>query len=374
MGLKMIPIYKPYLSKYKQSAKKAIDSEWISNHGIYIELASNKFKEYLGSRYCILMNNGTSATHAMYKALQWRFPSVQKIYVPNYVFIAPWNCALQEYDESMLEILKTDPATMNMDISEEYIRTLDPNSAVVVVHNYGNIVNVPRLKRLRPDIVFLEDNCEGLFGTYEGNYAGTSDASLCSAVSFYGNKTITTGEGGAFLTNDVAVYQYIKTYYSHGMSDRRYIHNIPGTNYRMTNVQAALLYDQMNDIDHILDLKQQLFQTYITLLQKSKFHSKFRFLASEPNTRKSCWMFGFFIKNLEFPTFESYMLERNIQVRPFFYSYQEHSHLTNILCKDVGIDAHTHWGVMLPSYPELTKEEQEYIVHCIDEYLLSKEH
>ncbi len=369
----MIPIYKPYLTKYKQSAKKAIDSEWISNHGIYIELAANKFKEYMGVRFCILMSNGTSATHALYRALRWKYPNIQKIYVPNYVFIAPWNCALQEYDTTMLEILKTDPATMNMDTSEEYIRGLDSNSAVMVVHNYGNIVNVPRLKRIRPDIIFLEDACEGMFGTYEGQYVGTSDATLCSAVSFYGNKTITTGEGGAFFTNDISVYHYIKTYYSHGMSERRYIHNVPGTNYRMTNVQAAFLYDQMNDINHILELKHNIFRTYTSLLQKSRFHSKFQFLISEPTTKKACWIYGFFIQDLEFPTFETYMLERNIQIRPFFYSYKDHAHLKDLVCKDDGV-VHTERGVMLPSYPELSQEEQEYIVHCIDEYLLSKEH
>jgi perosamine synthetase len=70
-------------------------------------------------------------------------------------------------------------------------------------------------------------------------------------LSFYGNKIITTGEGGAFLTNEQNVYEYIKKVYSQGMSNIRYLHNVHAYNYRMTNIQAAFLYDQLNDIDSI---------------------------------------------------------------------------------------------------------------------------
>ena len=83
----MIPIYKPYLEKYKESAKEAIESEWISNHGMYVDLASKLLCEILGVKYCILMNNGTSATHSLYKALKYKYPTIKKIYIPNNVFI-----------------------------------------------------------------------------------------------------------------------------------------------------------------------------------------------------------------------------------------------------------------------------------------------
>lgn len=129
-----------------------------------------------------------------------------------------------EYQKENIEVMKTNLSTLNIDTSEEYIKSLEKNSAVLIVHNLGNIVNVPRLKRLRPDIIFMEDNCEGNFGKYEDTYSGTSVGSLCSAVSFYANKTLTNGEGGAFFTNDDKVYEYIKSIYSHGMTNVRYIH------------------------------------------------------------------------------------------------------------------------------------------------------
>lgn len=366
----MIPVYKPYLSKYKQSAIDAINSEWVSNHGIYIELATEKLKKILNIKYCILMNNGTSATHCLFKSLKYKYPNINKIYIPNNVFVSPWNCVLMEYEKTQLEVTKIDKDTFNMDVSEEYINSLDKNSAVLIVHNLGNIINVPRLKKIRPDLIFIEDNCEGLFGKYENTYSGSCEYSLCSSVSFYGNKTITTGEGGAFFTNDIDVYKYIKNYHSHGMSDIRYIHNIEGTNYRMTNIQAALLYEQLNDIEYILKLKNDVYNYYKILFTKhsNNKNNVFYFLKEENNTEHSKWMFSLIISNINYNDFEKYMNEKNIQIRPLFYDINSHFHLSNIHNKYDKLNVSN--GFMLPSYPELTKIQQEYIYNCVIDYCL----
>jgi perosamine synthetase len=242
----MIPIYQPYIENYKCSAIKAIESGWISNHGEYVEKATQKLKEILKVPYVILMSNGTVATHCLFKSLKFKHPEISKIYVPNNVYVAAWNSALMEYPIEYLEVLPIDEHTWNMKEDEELILSLEKNSALLVVHNLGNIINVPKIKRLRPDIIIVEDNCEGVFGYYEGVKSGCSNSSLCSSISFYGNKTITTGEGGAFITTDKIVYNYIKKIYSQGMSNERYIHDVHAYNYRMTNIQSAFLYDQLN--------------------------------------------------------------------------------------------------------------------------------
>ncbi len=357
----MIPIYKPYLSKYTSSAIDAINSEWISNHGKYIELASTMLKDIIGSKYCILMSNGTSATHCLFKALKYKHPNINKIYVPNNVFVAPWNCCLMEYPKEYMEVMKLDTHTLNIDTSEEYIQTLESNSAVCIVHNIGNIVNVPRLKRIRPDLIFIEDNCEGLFGKYEDRYSGTE--SLCSAVSFYGNKTITTGEGGAFFTNDPDVYQYIKNIYSHGMTEQRYIHCNVATNFRMTNIQAAFLYDQLCDIKHITSRKKELFEYYDNLLKDEVHSGKIISILKEPQTEHSYWMYAIIIPNTPFETIELFMKQHDIEIRPFFYDIHRHSHLQSInhpfessFSKSI-----TDHCILLPSFPELTKEQQDTI-------------
>jgi perosamine synthetase len=358
----MIPIYKPFLDKYKTSAKDAIESEWISNHGMYVDLATNLLCEKLGVKHCVLMNNGTSATHCLYKALKFKYPSLTKIYIPNNVFIAPYSTGLQEYPPENFEVMRTNPNTMNICTDEEYIRTLEKGAAVMIVHNLGNIINVPRLQRLRPDLIFIEDNCEGLFGKYEGQFSGTSPFTLCSSVSFYGNKTITTGEGGAFFTNDLEIYKYIKTYFSHGMSERRYVHSLVGTNYRMTNVQAAFLYDQLNDLESILKEKERIYKTYEKELGK-----EFSLFEQEDRSEHSKWMFSLRVKGIEYEKLEKALLEKNIQIRPVFYDIHDHDSMKQILNKENKIDF-LHECFMLPSYPSLTEIQQKYIVHCVKEY------
>ena len=364
----MIPIYKPYISKYKSSAIAAINDEWISNYGINIDLATNKINDILKTKYCIMMNNGTSATHALFVALKFKHPEIQKLYVPNYVFISPWNCALLEYDKSQLEVMRTDNETLNIDTSEGYIKSLDTCSAVLIVHNLGNIVNVPRLKRIRPDIIFIEDNCEGLFGKYEGVYSGTQ--SLCSAVSFYANKTITTGEGGAFFTNDLDIYKYIKKYYSHGMSEVRYIHDVRGKNYRMTNIQAAIGYAQLEKVKDILNKKKIVSNFYKKYFSSSRY---FDFPEELKNTTNSYWLFVLIIKNKKNrESLIKYLSNKGVDIRRTFYSATEipifSRYIKNKKLYPIS-DMVSNQGVCLPSYPGLNIKQLEKIVSLINFFM-----
>uniref|UniRef100_A0A6C0KF67 DegT/DnrJ/EryC1/StrS aminotransferase family protein n=1 Tax=viral metagenome TaxID=1070528 RepID=A0A6C0KF67_9ZZZZ len=366
----MIPIYEPYIEKYKSSAIKAINDNWISNYGINVRNSEEKIKKILNIKYCILMNNGTSATHCLLLALKYKYPDINKIYIPNNVFIAPWNCVYREFEKDKIEVMKINSDTMNIDTSEEYLNSLEKNSCIFIVHNLGNIINVPRIKRIRPDIIIIEDNCEGIFGKYEEYYSGTYKDTLCSAVSFYANKTITTGEGGAFFTNDNDVFEYINSIHSHSMTKERYIHDKLAYNYRMTNVQAGFLYDQLSDIEHILNLKKIIFNNYDIFLNNLIKMKQIKKLESEDFTTSSNWMYCIIINILEFDfnDFENYMNEKLVQVRPFFYDIRKHTHLkdTNVKYDEIMISNN---GIMLPSYPGLTIEKQEYICNCIKEYI-----
>ncbi len=371
----MIPIYIPYLEKYKSSAIKAIEDNWISNHGIYVNLAAELLQKKLNVKYCILMNNGTSATHCLFKALKFKYPKLTKIYIPNNVFVAPWNCGLYEYNEDIFEVMKIDENTCNIVTTEKYFMSLENNAAVVIVHNLGNIVNVPRLKNIRPDLIFIEDNCEGIFGKYNDIYSGSSTSTLCSAVSFYGNKTLTTGEGGAFFTNHKDVYLYIKKLYSHGMTNERYIHDVIGYNYRMTNVQAALLYEQLMDLDNIINLKINIFKNYDLLLKDLFNKGIVKKTNTDKNTHISYWMYFILIPGLKYKQLEAYLIENNIQIRPLFYDIHQHSHLKNIKKQEVNSfnNEITNMGVMLPSYPSLIYKQQKYIINCLKEFLIVNE-
>ena len=364
----MIPIYIPNIENYKESAINAINDNWISNYGVNIKNSEEKLKKILNVKYCILMNNGTSATHCLFLALKFKYPNVNKIYVPNNVFIAAWNCCLMEYDKEQLEVMKINTNTLNIDTSEEYFKTLDKDSCVLIVHNLGNVINVPRLKRVRPDLIFIEDNCEGIFGTYEDKSSGCYEGTLCSSVSFYANKTLTTGEGGAFFTNDKEIFNYLKSAYSHGMTKQRYIHDVLAFNYRMTNIQAGFLYDQLNDLDNILLKKRNIFENYNLFLKDFILNSTIRLPEKEKNTQQSYWMYCIIIDKLDFKNFETYMNEKFIEIRPFFYDIRKHKHLNDIPVKYNESNVFS-CGVILPSYPSLEKEKQEYISNCIKSYL-----
>ena len=350
----MIPIYIPRV--FKESAIQAIESGWISSQGPFIEKASTLLKSKLNMPYAILLNNGTSATHMLIKALKFKYPSISKIYAPNNVFVAVWNTILYEFDKDIIEVLEMDLKTLNMRTDEEYILSLEKNAAVMVVHNIGNIVNVPRLKRLRPDLIFIEDNCEGLFGKYEGIYSGTSEASLCSAVSFFANKTITSGEGGAFFTHDKELYDFVYCSINHGLSGKKYIYKELGYNYRMTNIQAAVLYDQLTNVDDIISDKKRIFERYREQL-KDKVHIP----CSEENTECSNWMFVCGIKQ-PYENIEKSLNADKIDVRPFFYDIQVHSHLKNIQRPIFNTD---YTYMMLPSFPDLTEKQIDYISTCL---------
>jgi perosamine synthetase len=368
----MISIYQPEIKKYSSSAINAINSGWISNHGEYISKSNNKLQEILNCKYSILMANGTCATHCLFLSLKFKYPNIKKIYIPNNCYVAAWNSLFTEYSKDIIEVMKMDLETWNINTDEEYINSLDKNSAMLIVHNLGNIVNVPRLKKLRPDIIFVEDNCEGLFGKYEGIYSGTFEGTLCSSISFYGNKIITTGEGGAFLTNNKDIYNYILKVYSQGLSSERYLHDTHAFNYRMTNIQAAFLYDQLNDIQSILDNKRKIFENYKKLLEPLIKEGFIKLFKKEDNTESADWIFSLRLVNNKKSKKDvfNFFQENNIDTRPFFFPINKHKHLEDIKFDDDIPHILNNEIIMIPTSPNISYEIQEYIIKTIKKYIL----
>lgn len=368
----MINIYEPNIKQYTESAHKAINDGWISNHGEFISKSTNKLNEIFKTNYSILMCNGTCATHCLFLSLKYKYPNITKIYMPNNVYIAAWNSALMVYNISNLELMKMDLDTWNINTKDDYIYSLELNTAMLIVHNLGNIINVPRLKRLRPDIIFIEDNCEGFTGKYEGIYSGTSPLSLCSSLSFYGNKIITTGEGGAFITQHKDIYDYIIKIYSQGMSNIRYLHDVHAYNYRMTNIEAAFLYDQLNNFETILQNKRNIFKNYEYLLNDLIIQNKIKLFKNEDNTQSADWIFALQIINNNKTIEETTMFfkDNNIDIRPFFYPINKHLHLINLENNDTISNILNKEIIMIPSSPIITYEEQKIVVNIIIKFLL----
>ena len=334
----------------------------ISITGKYIKLCENIIKKRLNVKHVVFTNNGTSATHCIVKSVKFKYPNCKKIYVPDHCYIAVYNCILYEYNEDQIEIVPIDENTWNIDLN--YIDKLEPNSCLLLVHNLGNIIPINIIQSKRPDIIIIEDNCEGFMGKYNDIYSGSN--TLASSISFYANKHITSGEGGAFITNDDDVYKYIKSFATQGVTDVKYVHSTLAYNYRFNNVSAALLYSQFENLDFIYNKKKHIFNLYSELFSKHKDKVSIQYI--EPTTTHSYWLFGIKFKN-KYSTYnkiEKYFNEHNIEIRPFFYSYSNHYHLKNIKSlSDINFDNQI---IILPLHCYLKDEDIQYIVDTVINY------
>jgi len=359
------PFLKPAYTAELQAVADAGALTALTPHRSFVNKGEALLCQRLQSRFALLVNNGTSATHCLFLALKYKYPQLRKIYLPNHVYVAVWNAARYEYAPAQLEVLPVDPHTLNMPEDAEFLQSLDRDAALVVVHNVGNVVHVPRLRALRPDLIVVEDNCEGLFGRHGESFTGTQ--SFCASVSFFANKTITSGEGGAFLTQDEDVYRYIRKVHSQGQTDERYVHDVLGYNYRLTNVQAALLVPQLEDVSCILDRKREVFRWY----KEAITHPRVTWPVPPAHpTEPACWMVIVRIRGAVYASAQAYFADRCIETRPLFYDVHRHAHL-----RDLVVPARTAWApdewVMLPSYPGLTLPQIQYIGRTVDAYAAS---
>ena len=358
----MIPLYQPFLPRKSIIyANEAIRSNWISSLGKYSSLAEEKLAEIHGVKFCILTNNGTAATHLVAKSLKKKYPTIKKIYVPSACYVAAYNSLLYDKIGWEVEAVDLSEETWNSDFS--CIKP-EKNSALMVVHNLGNIVYVLKLKE-KFNIPIIEDNCEGFFGEYGGYPSGSK--SLASSLSFFGNKNITTGEGGAFLTNDESIYNYCNKIKGQGQTSTRYIHDELGYNYRMTNVQAAILLGQLEEIDAIKEKKKKVFNYFRERLSQIEGVTN---QAIEANTSHSMWMIGarFNPERFNVSKLEQELEANGIETRKMFYPYTAHSHL-NFKGESKLASLINSQVLILPSYPELKNVEIDKICYIIAQHL-----
>lgn len=341
----MIPIYKPYIpEKSVEYAKAAIDSGWISSIGEYVERAEELLKSVTKSKYCILVNNGTSATHLTVRALQRFYPETKRVHVPSSCYVAAYNSLC--YDNYGWDICASD---LTLDSWNMTIPRIESGDAIMAVHNLGNKMDLSHV-----NCPIIEDSCETLFAD---NISGLkSKNSLCCSLSFFGNKNITSGEGGAVLTDDEDVYNLLSKLKGQGQTSKRYIHDELGYNYRMTNIQAALLLGQLEEYEEILVSKRIVFSKY-----NQAFSGVDNIIPQKIQVSHSCWMYGIrIVGSSSYEENQEYFAAHNIETRPMFYPYSEHGHL-NISGPTKNAEILSKEIVMLPSYPELTQNNIDYI-------------
>lgn len=363
----MIPVYRPWVStKAFENVKKALGENNLS-YGPFKEKAAKTLATLGRAKHVLLTCNGTAATHLLFEAVRFKYPYAARLVFPSNCYVAAWNAS--QFGGQDFFCLTVDAKLDTWNADYESIGMADENTVFVIVHNLGNPVNVPALKRRFPKSIFIEDNCEAFFNRYE-EYAPTGSASFCSSTSFFGNKTITCGEGGAFFTDDDATFDHISRIYSQGQTEKRYVHDRLAYNYRMSEVQAAVLDGQLDDLGMVLIAKRNAFEVYRQLISEIP-----GVVCQIPETGcpPSNWMFGVRIEGLDsYETVEKFMLANGIETRPMFYPITAHSHLRLFNNQSTEISKKlSRECVVLPSFPDLTLGEIEHVAQTLKKFVES---
>ncbi len=259
------PVSQPVLlGNEKAYATEAIESTWISSNGPYIGRFEKALGDRLGLDECLVTNNGTTALHLACLAMGLK-PG-DEVIVPALTYVASANAV--SYCGARPVFADCDRRTWNATVESISSAWTERTVGVIAVHLYGlpcPIDNIVGLCRERG--AWLVEDCAESFGaSVEGKpTGGFGDASI---FSFYGNKTISTGEGGMVWIRDRDARDHARMLRGQGMDlNRRYWHPIIGYNYRMTNVAAAIGLAQVEMADHHLAERRRVAARYREQLQ-----------------------------------------------------------------------------------------------------------
>ncbi len=255
-----IPVSAPVVGEREIAyVTDAVRSGWVSSIGPYIERFEAGFADYVNVRHAVAVSSGTTALHLALHALG--IAAGDEVIVPDLTFAATAHAVLQTGAAPVL--VDVDPATWCID-PVAVRRALGPRTkAMIPVHLYGQPADMGRLAEIaeRECIQLVEDAAEAHGGRWAGRPVGSMGR--VGAFSFYGNKVITTGEGGMLTTDDAQLAERIRFLKDHGMSKgRRYFHTELAFNYRMTNLQAALGLAQLERIESFIEKKRQIHGWY----------------------------------------------------------------------------------------------------------------
>lgn len=260
-----IPVYQPDLSgREREYVLDCVDSTWISSGSAYIQRFEAAVSEYTQTECAIAVFNGTVALHLALECLG--IGPGDEVLVPSFTYIASVNAIVTTGATPVLVESRKDDWLMDIAAAERKITS--KTKAIMPVHLYGFACDMDAVAALaaKHNLKVVEDAAEAM-GVYVGG-AHVGSGSDAATFSFFGNKTITCGEGGMVVTNDLNLAEDLSITKNHGMSKtRRYWHDRLGFNYRMTNIQAAIGLAQIERIQPTVERKKVVYDTYRECLQ-----------------------------------------------------------------------------------------------------------
>jgi len=360
----MIKVYEPLLTQYERKALlNAFDSGWISGAGPDINICEKKIEKITNSN-ASLVSNGTTALHLALMAIGIK-PG-DKVLVPSFAYIAPANAVKMCNAEPVF--VDCEHTTWQSTVAD-YETKFDKNvKAIIVVYNYGSTGNVNEIIKWAKskNLLVIEDCAEALGSYVNGKHVGS--LSDVGTFSFYGNKTITCGEGGAVISKNFEVISRVKKLKGQGLAEyRQYWHDIVGFNYRLNNLSAAMLIPQLERLDNIIQKKKFIFEKYKNALIDYLEFQKF-------NDDDCPWMVSVLLPlEMDREKFRNYLTNKNIETRPLFYPI----HTMPPYFKDFYplpvCESISSRGINLPSGPGTSNNEIDYIIECILEGIKNHE-
>lgn len=359
----MIPVYRPALGEREKAyVNECLDSSWISSRGDFIPRFESAFASYIGAAHATTVSNGTVALHLAMVALG--LGPGDEVIVPTLTYIASVNTVLQTgasvvYADSL-------DSTWNLDVEDVRTRITERTRAIMVVHLYGLPCDMDAIVALckAHDLLLIEDCAEAFGSLYKGRHVGTwGDV---ATFSFFGNKTITTGEGGMVVCRDRAVHERACHLKSQGVSaTREYWHDALAYNYRMTNICAAIGLAQLEQADDILARKRQVARWYTEGLQGLALQLQHE----QPDTRHSFWMCSVALDDARLrQPLRDWLREAGIETRPLFPPAHNMPHCRSEKTFPVA-QSLSERGINLPSFPGLEPEQVERVVGQIRRFL-----
>jgi len=366
MAKSRIPVYRPDLSGNElKYVTECINSSWISSKGQFVSRFEEQFAKYCGLKYAASVSNGTVALHTALAALN--IGPGDEVIVPTLTYIASVNAikytgAVPVFVDSLTDTWQMDPVDVK--------RKITPKTKVImVVHLYGQPTDMDPIMKLanKNKIKVIEDCAEALGSKYKSKHVGQFGDIAC--FSFFGNKTITTGEGGMVATNSKQLIDKVRRIKGQGLAEgREYWHDILGYNYRMTNICAAIGLAQLERINYLMESKRKIANKYQQLFANSPitFHKEIG------DVVHSFWMCSILVPASKFrDPLRKRLSDNGIETRPLFWPVHQMPVYATGEEFPVAQDLSSR-GLNLPSWPGLSDGNIELIASLINSFVTAE--
>jgi perosamine synthetase len=362
----MIPVYRPSIGdREKRYVAEAMDSGWVSSKGAFLDRFERDFADYIGLAHGISAANGTVALHLAFAALG--LGPGDEVIVPTLTYIASVNAIA--YTGATPVFVDSEPEFWNLDPGLVE-RAITPRTrAIEVVHLYGHPADMDPILEIagRHSLHVVEDAAESHGAEYKGRRTGA--LGTIAAFSFFGNKIITTGEGGMLVTANDELAAHARHLRGQGVSPTRtYWHDILGFNYRMTNIAAAMGCAQLERVDETLAAKRTVAAWYRKYLGGTE---GVVIQAEAPWARSVFWMNSILVAAELRDPLMAHLADNGIETRPFFHPAHTMPVFRSAerfpVAERLGAS-----GINLPSYAELEEEQVALICGAIREFLESR--